>query len=194
MANEESKLIRWIAGQTWIDGVADPVQGAVRGAVEKAPIVAFILHGGPLGHPLHPALVPLPIGAFTTGLVFDGLSLTGKRAYRTGADKAHLIGVIGAGLALLPGLADWSETKGAAKRVGFVHAALNVLGVALSGSSLAARARDHRAVGMGLSVVGFGILGLSGWLGGELAYRLIPQEEARATEPKKREVVDRARV
>lgn len=184
---EESKLVRFIAGQTWIDGIADPVQGAVRGALEKAPVLAWVLHGGPLGHPLHPALVPLPIGAFATGLVFDGLSLTGQRAYRTAADKALTIGVISAIVALAPGVADWSLTEGTAKRVGFAHASLNGLAAALYGVSLLARARDHRAAGIGLSLAGLGVLGLSAWLGGELAYRLIPKEReqvAAARRPK----------
>jgi uncharacterized membrane protein len=184
---EESKLVRWIAAQTWIDGLADPVQGAVRGALDRAPLVAWVLRGGPLGHPLHPALVPLPIGAFATALVFDGLSFTGQRVYRRAADKAITLGVISAFVALAPGLADWSQTEGTAKRVGFAHASLNLAGVAVYGLSLVSRARNHRTTGVGLSLVGFGVLGVSAWLGGELAYRLIREQPA--TESRRREAM-----
>jgi uncharacterized membrane protein len=138
--------------------------------------------------------VPLPVGAFATGLVFDGLSFTGQRVYRRAADKAMTIGVISALVALVPGVADWSLTEGAAKRVGFAHASLNLAGVAVYGLSLVARARNHRTTGVGLSLVGFGVLGLSAWLGGELAYRLIPREQEKpATEPRRREAMPQPR-
>jgi uncharacterized membrane protein len=33
---------------------------------------------GPAGHPLHPFVVPLPIGAFVSSLIFDILTWTGR--------------------------------------------------------------------------------------------------------------------
>jgi uncharacterized membrane protein len=36
----------------------------------------------PNGHPFHPLLVPLPVGAFVSSLIFDILTRTGRAACR----------------------------------------------------------------------------------------------------------------
>lgn len=184
----EEALIRSIEEQAWIDDVADPVQNAVRDVLHRAPRLAAFLHGEFLGHPLHAALVALPVGAFTTALVLDAIDLRGKgRRYRRAADTTIGIGLVGAGLAILPGLADWSHTTGAAKRVGFVHASLNAAIAGLYGGSLVARSRRKRRLGIGLSTAGFALLGASAWLGGELTFRfgvgVRPGAEVRPVEP-----------
>lgn len=166
----EDTLIRSIEDQAWIDRAADPIQGAVRGVLEKTPRLAAFLHGNWLGHPLHAALVAIPIGAWSTALVLDGLSGKG-RGYRRAADTVTTIGLIGAGVALVPGLADWSRTEGGAKRTGFVHAALNTVVASLYAGSVYARARGRRTAGIGLSIAGYSLALASAWLGGELAYR-----------------------
>jgi uncharacterized membrane protein len=168
----EEALIRWIEEQAWIDDVADPVQNAVREVLHRAPRLGAFLHGEWLGHPLHPALVALPVGAFTTAMVLDTMELFGKgRRYRRAADTTLRIGLVGAGLAILPGLADWSHTTEGAKRVGFVHASLNAIVAGLYGASILARSRRKRGLGIGLSMAGFALLGASAWLGGELVFR-----------------------
>lgn len=168
----QERVIRTIEEQAAIDEVADPVQRAVRAVLDRAPRLEAFLHGEQLGHPLHAALVSVPIGAFATALVLDAMELTGKgRRYRRAADVAITMGVAGAAVAMLPGLADWSLTRGAAKRVGFVHAAMNQGIAGLFIGSLIARSRGKRRAGIALSTVGFALLGASAWLGGELAYR-----------------------
>ena len=167
----KERVIRSIEEQTWIDRAADPIQGVEREILARAPAVADALHGKWLGHPLHAALVAIPVGAWTTALVLDGLELAGRdRKHRRGADLATAIGVVGALVAAVPGAADWSRTRGGAKRVGFVHATLNLAIVGLYGASLYARAHGRRRAGIALSLSGFSLLGASAWLGGELAY------------------------
>src|SRR5262249_45762806 len=119
-------------------------------------------------------------------LVLDGLS--GKdRKYRRAADAVTAIGLIGAGAALVPGLADWSRTEGGAKRTGFVHATLNTLVAGLYGGSLYARARGRRKAGIGLAIAGYSLALASAWLGGELAYHYAvgvrPQPAGRVEAP-----------
>ena len=106
----EERVIRTIEEQAWIDRAAVPIQTALRGALHRAPSVAGFLHGNWLGHPLHAALIPLPIGAFTTTMVLDIVELTGNRRHRRVADAAVIAGVGSALIAALPGLADWSHT------------------------------------------------------------------------------------
>jgi uncharacterized membrane protein len=169
----QENLIRSIEEQAWIDRVADPVQAAVRGVLQRAPRLADALHGEWLGHPLHAALVAFPVGAFTTALFLDAFGMAGRgRGYQRAADTVTTIGLVGAVAAVLPGLADWSLTEDKAKRVGFVHATLNLVIAGLYGGSLVARARGKRKAGIGLSLAGFTLLLGSAWLGGELSYSL----------------------
>lgn len=168
----EETLIRSIENQAWIDRAADPIQGAVRAVLEKTPRLASFLHGNWLGHPLHAALVAIPIGAWSTGLMLDAMAAgKGGRGYRKAADTVTTIGLISAGVAAIPGLADWSRTEGGAKRTGFVHAGLNLMITGIYGASVYARAKNRRKAGVGLAIAGYSLALASAWLGGELAYR-----------------------
>ncbi|AUX46864.1 hypothetical protein SOCE26_083730 [Sorangium cellulosum] len=160
-----------IVEQDWIDRIAEPLQQGIQAALKRAPAIAKVLHGKFLGHPLHPALVPVPIGAWTCTLVLDIAGLGGGRRLHKGADASAKLGLAGALVATFAGLADWSTTRGAARRIGFVHGALNMAIAGLYGASIASRAVGLRGIGIALSTTGFGIAGASAWLGGELIYR-----------------------
>lgn len=163
-----------IEEQEWIDRIADPLQRGIQSVLKRAPTVARVLHGKFLGHPLHPVLVTVPIGAWSCALVLDmagiGRGRRGRKLHR-GADATAAIGLAGAVVAAAAGLADWSTTLGPAKRIGFVHGAMNMAIAGLYGASLASRAIGLRPLGIALSTAGFGLAGASGWLGGELIYR-----------------------
>lgn len=167
----ENAVEKTIANQDWIDKAADPVHRTVASILEKAPLLASVLHGDIIGHPLHAVMVTLPIGAWSVGALMDVLDLTGTKKLRRAADLTTAVGLAGALSAALPGLADWSTTEGNAKRVGFIHASTNIVVSGLYGASLFARASKKRGLGIALSLVGLGLVGFSGWLGGELAYK-----------------------
>jgi uncharacterized membrane protein len=168
----ENKLIHAIEEQRSLDRIADPLQHTVSAVLARAPRLADVLHGRPLGHSLHAALITIPIGGWTVGLVLDLADVFSRRSrYRRAADLVTTIGLGGALIAAAAGLADWSLTTGKARRVGLVHALLNTGIVGLYGASIASRATGHRRFGVALSSLGFGLAGVSGWLGGELAYR-----------------------
>src|SRR5262245_66674735 len=78
--------------QEWLDIVSDRVQKAVA-AVYKAGgeggrRVRDFLHGTWLGHPLHPALTDVPLGAWTTALMLDAASQRDGGSLARAADTA----------------------------------------------------------------------------------------------------------
>lgn len=133
---------------------------------------------GPYGHPFHPILVTLPIGSWTAGLVFDVISLVVDDAepFALGALVLVAIGLVGAVAAAVFGLLDLSRlARGTpARRIGLTHMALNLGAVALFALSLVLRilvpAGEVSVAGIVLSVLGLIVVGVSGWLGGKLAY------------------------
>jgi nitrite reductase/ring-hydroxylating ferredoxin subunit/uncharacterized membrane protein len=156
-----SRLERW----RFLDAVAEPVRAATH-AVVKPRVVRNALSGIPTGHPLHPVLTDLPIGAWTMASVLDLLGEPTERA----ADVLVVSGLVAAVPTAAAGFNDWSDTQGGATRIGVVHAALNVAALGLYGASIAARKAGARTAGRGLALAGLGVLLTSGYLGGHLAY------------------------
>lgn len=158
--------------QEWLDPLADQVQGAVQKTLELAgPAVQDALHGTWLGHPLHPALTDVPVGAWTAAVVMDAMEdLSGRPAFGDGADAAIAIGLTGAVAAAAAGLTDWQATDGAARKTGLTHGLLNIGGALLFAGSLAMRKRNDRPAAKALSTLGFLVVMGSAWLGGKLVY------------------------
>ncbi|MCD0158442.1 DUF2231 domain-containing protein, partial [Deinococcus sp. 6GRE01] len=69
------------------------------------------------------------------------------------------------------GWADWSNTRGQARRTGLIHGALNEAAFVLNVGSLLARRRGRRGLGKALSGAALGVAVAGGFLGGELVYR-----------------------
>jgi nitrite reductase/ring-hydroxylating ferredoxin subunit/uncharacterized membrane protein len=175
-------LSRAIASQgLLLDRLAMAVQGplgsAVRGTGPVGQTAKDFLHGVWLGHALHPALTDVPIGAWSAGVLFD---LVG---FDDAADASFALGTLAAVPTALSGTADWLETTDEQRRVGFVHAVLNSVALGLVVSSLGARAKGRRVVGVGLSAAGYALASLSAWLGGELVYVLGTGVSRTAFEP-----------
>ncbi len=145
----------------------------------KQPVSASL--AGPYGHPFHPILVTVPIGAWVGSLVFDIAShlVDDPDFLARWAMWLIAVGVIGALAAALVGLLDLFAipTGTRAFRTGLIHIALNLLVTAsYAGSFLWRHAGDgpSGSVGAGqlvLNAVTLAVLGVSGFLGGKLAYR-----------------------
>ncbi|HTW20703.1 MAG TPA: Rieske (2Fe-2S) protein [Mycobacteriales bacterium] len=150
-------------------GTLDPVVAAVRTVVRSAlrrQSVRDALHGVWLGHPLHPVLTDVPIGAWTSAGVLDAIPGSG------GAASA----MIATGCAayvptILAGWADWAELHEQQQRVGLVHAATGAIAFSCYAASLAARARGRHARGKVWSYAGLALVSVTGYLGGHLAFR-----------------------
>ncbi|MFG3014217.1 DUF2231 domain-containing protein [Streptomyces cinerochromogenes] len=145
----------------------------------KRPVSAAL--AGPYGHPFHPILVTVPIGAWVTSLVFDIAShVVHRPGFLTQSSEWLIaVGVIGALLAAMVGFLDlFAIPSGTpAFRTGLVHMTLNLLVTAAYVVNFLWRYGDHAgggSVGTGklvLSAVSVAALGVSGFLGGKLAYR-----------------------
>src|SRR5438552_14486145 len=116
--------VQVIERQEWLapleEGLQRAVSAAFRAGGAAGQAVKNFLHGTWLGHPLHPVLTDVPIGAWTTALVFDTLDAGHDRwpwqaALRRRADDAIAIGILGAVGAALAGLTDWQHTDGKAR-------------------------------------------------------------------------------
>lgn len=149
-----------------LDSLGDLLAKAVGPLVSKRP-VNDTLTGAPIGHPLHPALVAVPIGSWTAATYLD---LTGGD--EDAAARLLGLGVVTAVPTALSGAADWLTTQGAERRVGVVHASLNSVALLLYSASWLSRRRGRHAAGVAMALAGAGAVAVSGWLGGHLAYAL----------------------
>lgn len=130
-----------------------------------------------LGHPIHPMLVPFPLafltGAFLTDLAFwatgDGFwARVSLWLVGSGAVTGLAAGAVGA--------VDYMGVpRASALGLGKLHAASNVAAIVLALASWLLRLGDPAAavlpLGLVLSALVAAILGVTGWAGGELAYR-----------------------
>ncbi len=141
---------------------------AVRRAVRALPLGSArdVLHGLPLGHPVHPLLVQVPIGAWVSSAVLDLLP-----DRRRSSEALIAVGLAGAGPSAVAGWVDWAELPPEQARVGLVHAAANISAVGLYAASLAARLQGRTGRGRLLAMAGLACVGIGGALGGHLAYR-----------------------
>jgi uncharacterized membrane protein len=156
----------------------DDAEGAM---VEQAKEPVSAMLAGPYGHPFHPILVTVPIGAWVSSLVFDiGSHIVAAPGFLAqGSEWLIAIGVIGALLAATIGLLDLLAIPSGTQafRVALLHMTLNagiVIAYAVNFIWRHSSYGQPTAVGLGplvLSAVSLALLGASGFLGGMLSYR-----------------------
>ncbi|MET9463849.1 Rieske 2Fe-2S domain-containing protein [Streptomyces sp. NPDC006544] len=147
---------------------ADRLADALRAVVRAVPMGRGrdVLHGRWLGHPVHPLLVQLPMGSWMSAAVLDCVPGQ-QRAARTLVG----VGLVTALPAAWAGWTDWAELRRPQMRVGLVHAASNVAGVALYAASFAARTRGRFVRGRVWGLAGLVAVSAGGALGGHMAFR-----------------------
>jgi nitrite reductase/ring-hydroxylating ferredoxin subunit/uncharacterized membrane protein len=168
-------LIKVVEQQAALEQLSDQIQPLVQNAFKSAGPAGRelknVLHGTWLGHPLHPALTDVPLGAWTAALALDAMeSISGRKELGAGADAAIAIGLVGAAGAAVTGLTDWSETNGRARKVGLLHGLLNVGATVLYSTSLVLRRKQKRNAGVGFAMLGFAVSSASAYLGGHLVF------------------------
>lgn len=167
-------IVNTIAKQEWIDEVADPLQKTVRDSFrgDAGRQIKNALHGTWLGHPLHPVITDVPVGAWTAALVLDALeSISGNRQLRAGADVAIGVGLLGAVGSAITGITDWSETEGRGRKVGVMHGLLNVVSTTLYTTSWVMRKRNRtRQSAVAFSMLGYAVASAAAYLGGHLVF------------------------
>ena len=125
-------------------------------------------------HPIHPMLVPIPIGCWILSLGCDVAFVLGAGAthWATVSFWAMLGGLLGAIAAAIPGIIDMLSLKGAPKKLAITHMAINVTVVVLYAMNFGMRVNGGAIAGLPLvfSLIGVGLLAVSGWIGGHMVY------------------------
>jgi uncharacterized membrane protein len=131
-----------------------------------------------MGHPIHPMLVNFPLGLLVTSAAFDIIHFVTGNGYWSGIafwmiTAGVITGVLAAIVGTIDALAIPSGTR--AKSVSFLHGTGNALILVLFVVSWILRfsvPSDPPVIAYVLSFLGAALLGVTGWLGGELTLRL----------------------
>nr|BBH90687.1 hypothetical protein KTC_54380 [Thermosporothrix sp. COM3] len=167
--------MRLINRLPWLDKLAQPLQdglakffGAPGSSTYKA---KDLLNGTWLGHPLHPLLVVLPLGCWTSSLLLDIAWMADKeKGTARAADLTLWAGITGAGAAAVTGATNWVDTDGPERRTGTMHALLNGGTLVLQLASALLRKTGRRNAAIALSSTGYALSLYSAYLGGELSF------------------------
>ncbi len=174
----EPLVDRVIRRLNWLEPVAEAIQaaiGRIYGLLGKAgSALKNLLHGTTLlGHPLHPALTDIPLGAWTAGLVADYAAFFTAAIPPQTADFALAVGLVGAVGAALTGYTDFSVTYGHERRLAVVHGLMMTLVFALEAISLGLRlwgGADMHPAAVGLATLGLALALFGAYLGGHLTF------------------------
>jgi len=163
----KSNLIRKVSA------FLDNLMSRSLGMPAMRPLKIF-LNGTWVGHPLHPLLTDIPIGAWTLTILLDLAALLfGFPQLGLAGSIASGIGVAGAFAAGNAGLADWMDIDPPEKAIGAFHAMVNVSATVLFLVSFLMRWRHHWDPGWETFVValaGYLLSMIGGYLGGVLVF------------------------
>lgn len=188
-------LRRWLepvlnAQAAWADPLGDLMQRIFRAIYGPFPALRDFLHGTWLGHPVHPMLTDIPIGAFIVAFVLDLVGLPGQLAAgpSTGSTWAIAIGFVSMLAAALAGYADYIDLSGTSKRVGSLHSTTMLLAAVLYFISLGTRLMwwgpldfsTFTTVSVWTANVGLLLVLVGSYLGGELVFNLGSQVDRHA--------------
>jgi uncharacterized membrane protein len=125
-------------------------------------------------HPIHPMLVAIPIGLWVFSVAADLIYHLGwgRAAWNDVAFYAIGGGIVGALLAAVPGFIDFLDiTDARVRTIGVYHMVANLMAVVVFAISFWLRWTNTMGLlPVGVSVAGLVILGVGGWLGGELVF------------------------
>ena len=171
-------LARLAEQQHWITPEAEiAAQKAIRNVLggdnATGRKIRDLLHGTWLHEPLHSIMTDVPVGSWTAAVLFDAIAAVSRsEKLDFAADALVILGMVGATGAAITGMNDWSEVKREAPRkVGAVHALLNVVASAFfAGSIYERRKRGSRPNARALAILGYVIVSASAHLGGNMIY------------------------
>ena len=174
----EDPVDAFVRRQDWLDGLADPIQKAVGWCYGTlggpGRLLKDLVHGTkPLGHPLHPALTDIPLGAWTAMVAADLLAMVTRTIPPVAGDVALGVGVAGALAAAVAGYTDFHETFGQERRVGLLHGLVMTFVLVIMAISLAMRlgAPSSRPLAVLVSTAAWLLAVFGGYLGGHLTFR-----------------------
>jgi uncharacterized membrane protein len=160
--------------------------------------VSYLIRGLP-GHPLHPPLTDVTIGTYTFATVAAFVDVIGvsDTTAAHGWWLALLFGLASTVLTALSGFADWLQISRWTElwKTATVHALVMVTATVFFGIAAIFGHDDWEAgnVSAGefvLTLIGFGVLAVGGWLGGAITYvhgmrvlNLVEEPATRAAAP-----------
>ena len=177
--SRERTFDRVLRRQGWLDPVGETIQKAVGafydslGAPGKS--LKDLMHGTTvLGHPLHPAITDLPIGAWSVGVLADWLFVTTGRVPAVAGDLGLAIGVAAAIVAAMTGYTDHHETVGHGRRAATVHGLTMTVVVVIELVSMGMRlwAPDMRTGAIVLATGAWLLAVVGGYVGGHLTFAM----------------------
>jgi uncharacterized membrane protein len=140
--------------------------------------LSYLIRGFP-GHPLHPPLTDATIGTYTVATILAVLSKVGISEHNTanGWWLALVVGLVLTVPTALTGLADWlAISRGTplyrtatSHLIAMVSATVLFLIAALVGHSAYADSSVNTS-GLILTIAGFAVLTVGGWLGGAIVF------------------------
>lgn len=169
-----------IRSQNWLDGLAEWEQGLI-GSIYSGlgrPGVALknMLHGTTvLGHPLHPAVTDVPLGAWTLGVIADWVAVATGRISTQAGDLGLIVGLAVALLAAASGYTDFHETYGYERRTAVAHGLTMTTVVGIFAISLALRwwgGGDVHVLAVVLATIAYGTALGGAFVGGHLTFGL----------------------
>lgn len=139
-----------------------------------------ILQGKWLGHPLHPAVVHLPVGAWIAAAIIDIVERDASAAKPAVYLALYCVvtGLVTALFAVPTGVAEWSSIKKEkpAWKLGLYHMALNLLAAVIWAANLGLRVNAlHTAHPVTVAILSTSIAGallvlISGYLGSLMVF------------------------
>lgn len=172
-------LDRFVRSQTWLDGAGEWTQKVVGAFYDAlgAPgrMLRNLMHGTKLlGHPLHPALTDVPLGAWTVGVLADWLFIATGRVPAVAGDLALALGLLVAVVAAISGYTDFHDTIGLERRTAMTHGLTMTAVIVLEVVSVAMRlgAPGLRVSAVLVSTLAWLIALAGAYVGGHLSFGL----------------------
>jgi nitrite reductase/ring-hydroxylating ferredoxin subunit/uncharacterized membrane protein len=178
LERNRSALDRWINGAAWLDGPAEVVQGAILNFYtalgSPGQGLKSLLHGTkPLGHPLHPALIAVPLGGFTVMFLADWLAIFFRALPSVVGTFALIIGILGMVASAATGYTDYTGTSGRARRYASTHGLIMTIVLLVMIGSLLLRYQPGGGLvfaGVLVSSLAYFVALFGAFLGGHLSF------------------------
>lgn len=172
------KIESSIVNSSLVKKISSPIDGLLNRMFQTGMLrpLKLFLNGTWIGHPLHPVLKDIPVGAWTFTVIFDLAGLLFKvPSFGVAASVTTAVGIAGALGAAVAGLMDWMDVDPPEKSVGAVHAILNGTATLIFAANLVMRWQDQWQLSWASCVVGLAgyfLMTIGATLGGGMVYRM----------------------
>ncbi|HET9878521.1 MAG TPA: Rieske (2Fe-2S) protein [Candidatus Limnocylindria bacterium] len=168
-------LERWAASLAGVSGaIASATGGAFRALGRPGRLLQDFLNGSWLGHPLHPVLTDVVVGAATVAVMLDVLRIVfrvpGLELATTWTVALTVLSALGT---IVTGLTDFKDTApgSSSRNVAGLHGLINIGGTALFAVALVLRLLDHNNWAALIFVVGYGVVSVGAFIGGHVVFK-----------------------